>query len=233
MSNSTGICHGCGEVLPPMKSQGNPRKWCSEACRVKAYRANKAGYKRHAAEMARARAVKAEQQKPPKPKCENCGAEMLRRVGVRFCSKRDCRNAANKARVQGSGECSSQGCSKNAVAYGMCGTHYARTWHEQNPEKSRRVRASARHRRRALEAKAFVEDIDFNLVLERDHWGCGICGEPIPRTAKFPDVMSPSLDHVIPLSRGGMHEYGNVQAAHYGCNAAKRDRVDDAEVIRT
>jgi 5-methylcytosine-specific restriction endonuclease McrA len=34
-SNTKGRCRGCGGVLPPMKHQGNPRQWCSEACRVR------------------------------------------------------------------------------------------------------------------------------------------------------------------------------------------------------
>ncbi|MFK4595732.1 hypothetical protein RKD30_002399 [Streptomyces pristinaespiralis] len=35
-------CGQCGELLPLQKHQGNPRKWCSESCRVKAYRARRA-----------------------------------------------------------------------------------------------------------------------------------------------------------------------------------------------
>lgn len=31
-------CIGCGGQLPAMRSRGNPRKWCSEACRVRATR---------------------------------------------------------------------------------------------------------------------------------------------------------------------------------------------------
>lgn len=30
---------GCGRPLPTQRHQGNPRKWCSESCRVAAYRA--------------------------------------------------------------------------------------------------------------------------------------------------------------------------------------------------
>jgi 5-methylcytosine-specific restriction endonuclease McrA len=38
--------------------------------------------------------------------------------------------------------------------------------------------------------------------------------------------MSVSLDHVIPLSRGGNHEPGNVQCSHLACNVRKGARVD-------
>lgn len=34
-------CEGCGGPLPVQLHQGNPRIWCSEACRVRAYRARR------------------------------------------------------------------------------------------------------------------------------------------------------------------------------------------------
>lgn len=33
------VCGRCGSDLPVQRYQGNPRKWCSGACRVAAYRA--------------------------------------------------------------------------------------------------------------------------------------------------------------------------------------------------
>ncbi|WP_158070491.1 HNH endonuclease [Streptomyces luteocolor] len=41
--------------------------------------------------------------------------------------------------------------------------------------------------------------------------------------------MSPSLDHVIPLSRGGSHRRDNVQLAHLRCNLRKNNRFEVAE----
>jgi 5-methylcytosine-specific restriction endonuclease McrA len=41
---------------------------------------------------------------------------------------------------------------------------------------------------------------------------------------RFPDPLSPSLDHVVPLARGGEHTYGNVRTACLGCNVRKRDQ---------
>lgn len=37
--------------------------------------------------------------------------------------------------------------------------------------------------------------------------------------------MYPSIDHVRPLSRGGLHEWGNVKLAHRICNSIKKDNV--------
>ena len=65
------------------------------------------------------------------------------------------------------------------------------------------------------------EHVDPLVVFERDHWTCAICGKRIDAQAKFPDVMSASVDHVVPLSKGGAHLYANVRATHYECNRRK------------
>lgn len=36
--------------------------------------------------------------------------------------------------------------------------------------------------------------------------------------------MYPSIEHVVPLSKGGEHVWGNVKLAHRRCNSLKRDR---------
>ena len=60
-------------------------------------------------------------------------------------------------------------------------------------------------------------------VLERDGWTCYLCGQEIRRGVAFPDPMSPSIDHVVPISRGGVHTMDNVRATHLICNSRKRD----------
>jgi 5-methylcytosine-specific restriction endonuclease McrA len=58
-------------------------------------------------------------------------------------------------------------------------------------------------------------------VFERDGWTCGLCSEPVDPALSWPDPQSASLDHVLPLSRGGSHTMANVQLAHLGCNVEK------------
>lgn len=66
-------------------------------------------------------------------------------------------------------------------------------------------------------------------VFERDEWRCTICGCPIDPKAKFPDSASASLDHFVPLSKGGKHTMENVFAAHLGCNLSKGAKlIEDA-----
>lgn len=37
--------------------------------------------------------------------------------------------------------------------------------------------------------------------------------------------MSASVDHIVPLSRGGEHSMNNVQCAHLSCNCSKSDQT--------
>lgn len=59
---------------------------------------------------------------------------------------------------------------------------------------------------------------------------CYLCGKLMsPRGDMFAhDSVMPSLDHVIPKSRGGTNRLGNVALAHKQCNNKKADRVPTA-----
>jgi len=83
-----------------------------------------------------------------------------------------------------------------------------------------------RIRRRQLRlSEAYVEFVDDRQVYERDGWTCQLCQQLVDPTLKWPDPMSASLDHIIPLSRSGPHSYSNVQLAHLVCNEQKNARV--------
>lgn len=83
------------------------------------------------------------------------------------------------------------------------------------------ARRELSHRRRARELAAFVEDVNRHEVFERDGYVCQLCDLPIDMNLEFPHRLFPTIDHIIPLAAGGMHEPGNVQAAHFACNSAK------------
>lgn len=62
-------------------------------------------------------------------------------------------------------------------------------------------------------------------IFERDGWICHICDHPISRELEYPDPLSASLDHVIPVSRGGEHSRENTAASHFRCNIRKGARM--------
>lgn len=73
---------------------------------------------------------------------------------------------------------------------------------------------------------AFVAPVYRKKIYTRDGWICQLCLESVDPTLKFPEYLSPTLDHVIPLAKGGTHEPANVQLAHFICNSRKSDRMD-------
>ena len=55
---------------------------------------------------------------------------------------------------------------------------------------------------------------------------CGICGKPVDFSLKFPHPLSPCIDHIIPVAKGGHpSDIDNMQLAHFCCNRAKSDKL--------
>ncbi len=58
-------------------------------------------------------------------------------------------------------------------------------------------------------------------VLKRDAFRCVICG----RSAE--DGVKLHVDHILPVSRGGKTEMGNLRTLCQSCNLGKRDKYDE------
>ena len=55
---------------------------------------------------------------------------------------------------------------------------------------------------------------------------CGICGQPVDMRLKWPDPMSKTIDHIIPVAKGGHpSDISNLQLAHFKCNRLKSDKL--------
>lgn len=76
-------------------------------------------------------------------------------------------------------------------------------------------------KRRAVQRGVQFEDFNFSEIFARDKWTCQICLTPVDRSKSFPHHLSPSIDHIVPLSKGGPHRRFNVQCAHWICNIRK------------
>lgn len=63
-------------------------------------------------------------------------------------------------------------------------------------------------------------------LIKRDGPDCKICGLAVDVSLKFPDNLSPSVDHIIPRSLGGLNDLENFRLAHLGCNARRGNRLD-------
>lgn len=77
---------------------------------------------------------------------------------------------------------------------------------------------------RAKQLGARTEPIIPRRVFERDGFRCQICGRKT--RGVVPQLRAPTVDHIVPLSKGGSHTYDNLQCACYRCNCmVKRDQA--------
>ncbi|MEB3367400.1 HNH endonuclease [Saccharopolyspora mangrovi] len=55
---------------------------------------------------------------------------------------------------------------------------------------------------------------------------CWLCGRDIDYELEFPHPHSFTVDHIVPVSKGGAeYDPENLRAAHYRCNQRKGDRL--------
>jgi 5-methylcytosine-specific restriction enzyme A len=59
-----------------------------------------------------------------------------------------------------------------------------------------------------------------NYVFQRDKYQCQSCG-------KISQETHLSIDHIIPLSRGGKNDISNLQTLCLTCNQQKTDKIDN------
>lgn len=190
-------CKQCGKPLT-RKSRGPKPTYCSASCRAKAGAERAKADGRYEQWIANSRARKqAEREANAKP-CRYCGDLMLNPYRIQ-CGKPECKRKFNAERMR----------EWNRNYKAKTGTWYVRKWD---------------HRRRMLLRVATLETFHPSEVFERDRWICQICKRPVDATIKWPDPMSPSLDHIVPISEGGEHTRANCRLAHLRCNTARGNR---------
>ena len=88
-------------------------------------------------------------------------------------------------------------------------------WKANHIEKVRDWGRTSFKKRRALIRKAkHVERVSLDIIYQRDYGLCSLCHTKVRRE-------DASLDHIIPLSKGGDHTYQNCALAHMRCNSSK------------
>lgn len=142
--------------------------------------------------------------------CSKCGKVVLKREAFRshntlFCSL-DCKSRSKTCPI-----CTTEHCRKSTYCSQAC--HLT-----SNPVGYDKLKANSIERSRQKQALLIL------LLIERDGDLCHICGEPVVMDA-VDWHERPSVDHVIPLTKGGANAPDNVRLAHCGCNTAKGNRA--------
>jgi hypothetical protein len=96
-------------------------------------------------------------------------------------------------------------------------------------------RKAANRARRAAVASTNDGIIDMQ-IWDRDDWLCLIPGcklGPLRVDLRKPESLSPSVDHIVPLSLGGADTAPNKRSAHLFCNLSRNNRMclDDVAMV--
>lgn len=207
------VCAFCGVEFTALSC--SRQKFCSRKCRIDDH-------------TARTSKEAAARRRSECKVCPECGVEFIAKntTKQKYCSS-ECGNRHNGPDSK-TKTCSVAGCCRPVRARGVCGMHYKRLLRAEgklrDPWDERR-RKNYEKRRARKNSNGPVEDFTNLDIYERDKWHCGICGLKVDEDLAYPDPMSASLDHIVPLSKGGMHTRKNVQLAHLRCNVSKGDKI--------
>jgi 5-methylcytosine-specific restriction endonuclease McrA len=88
-------------------------------------------------------------------------------------------------------------------------------------------------KRRAVYAQGDL--IEPLVLFEKYNWICNICEAEINKRLRFPHYWAATIEHVIPICKGGTHTWENCRPAHAICNWQKGDSLpvdyNDAKLI--
>lgn len=194
-------CKVCGSEIPYI--DGTHNNYCSETCR----KLDKA------------------------KKCLECGNEFIpNSSSQKYCSRECAQNAQKDKTVYTCMECGKsftrrkRGEDQCLFCSRECASEYK---HKELIQKyGEKIYTMSPDRRRIYRIMTNGErdyGITLQKVYERDNGICKICGNPVNMNVDPLDNEYGSIDHIIPLSKGGTHQWKNVQLAHRICNSIKKD----------
>jgi 5-methylcytosine-specific restriction endonuclease McrA len=168
--------------------------------------------------------------------CDNCGGVFETTNSKQlYCSKkcREVKNADNaKARSRNYySQLYPDGIKRKPC--GWCGetlevpaqkTLASRKYHEACSLEAQRARYRIKTVKR--QSKTKPSRLAADQVLREYGSACHICREEIDLTLSRTSKMGLTVDHVIPLSKGGSDELDNLRPAHWICNNRKSDKLD-------
>ena len=94
----------------------------------------------------------------------------------------------------------------------------------------RRQRDRGRGPHKAIRRREVVkkgEKIKVNDLVARDGFDCQICFEVIDWAKRRERRWWASLDHIVPIKKGGQHTTENCRMVHIGCNSRKGARLEE------
>lgn len=239
-------CAQCGATF--IRSYGL-EKYCCDECKAAAIRALKRKYY-----------ASVPKRQPREERCVICGESFVpRRKGQVICSdkcrwrqqtiNRYCNGLTGKAREEYKAQrrkeqADAQRKPKPIKTYyhrrcKVCGEWFSTMNPKQttcSTECSKRAK-NARKQHRIPKAQMIDKDITLEALYRRDSGVCYLCGglcdwDDRDKEKNTVGASYPSIDHIIPIARGGLHAWNNVRLAHFKCNQEKgADVIEHAEEL--
>ena len=215
-------CENCGK--PFWKEDAFRKRFCGDECRKEAFK------REHPKKI-----------KPPKPKaiktCEWCGDKYeTSNPRQKYCSRECCRFGANrmkreqwadayKPRTFKCKECGTEfttecGNKHSVFCCQSCADKYERRNEHSTQRHKNYMKEIKRQRSRQIIRQAHGT-VSYEKIFVRDKGICQICGMPVHPVKNIDKNWDGTVDHIIPLSEGGMHSMSNCQLAHRICNSLK------------
>jgi 5-methylcytosine-specific restriction endonuclease McrA len=102
----------------------------------------------------------------------------------------------------------------------------SRECQSKSPKAKAIRKLSKRNRRHKTRSKSSVaQSICINQLMKRDRRRCKQCNTLCVKPEGYNHPNEGTIDHIMPLSKGGLHLWNNVQLLCRQCNTAKRDVV--------
>ena len=160
--------------------------------------------------------------------CSNCNKEFLTAYDQqRFCSS-VCRSNSSKSNNNFNSKVYFYCCSN-------CQTNFIsrKSIHGISAAKGIRCKpcqkqlTRIRDRKKTLVRQKAISNprISVELIAKRDSYLCHLCNQIVDMDIKRTDKMGATIDHILPLSKGGLDTMENVALAHWICNIRKGNRT--------
>lgn len=167
-------------------------------------------------------------------KCECCGNSSIKSaafVGVSIVKSTHCNECAKGKRIPRTVEiiCADcgdicQGNRRRRVCDPCAKIRFKDRKRNDPKEAARKKEQGVSLRSRARKHGAYMDTVNVGKVYERDKWRCVSCGCKVERTRHHQPNRA-TIDHRIPLSRGGSHTYENCQTMCVMCNSKKEASI--------
>jgi len=219
----------CGECGKSFGVTVNKKHFCSKRC------ANRNGHKQrspHITESSRLLSSKRMKQiAARRRKCTGCGHAYLQ-IGKKLLHKTLCKGCCDVAKERNS----RRTCEDCGVVYTKEKYQSSKRCSACSDARRREVIRECKKRRgHRMRAKQKGGDLFVSRdIFKRDLWRCYLCGTKVRVYAtkrNMPDEAT--IDHVVPVSKGGEHSLANCRCACRVCNTLKSDSMPERQLSQT